>query len=83
MHLLVRRRRANRSNCDDRQRLSVRPVTAGDGEWRHMAAIVVLKEARMWRYKFNRFATAALVVAIVLAFAVPFVLRLISPLVGR
>lgn len=47
------------------------------------ATIVVVMEARMWRYRFNRFATAALVVAIVLAFGVPFVLRLISPLVGR
>jgi hypothetical protein len=48
-----------------------------------MATIVVHMEAQMWRYRFNRFATTALIVAVMLAFAVPFVLRLISPLVGR
>ena len=36
----------------------------------------------MWFHKVERLVTAALVVAIVLAFAVPFVLRLISPLFG-
>lgn len=46
------------------------------------APIVVLMEARMWFHKLERYATAALVVAIVLAFAVPFVLRLLSPLLG-
>jgi hypothetical protein len=40
-------------------------------------------EARMWFHKVERYAAAALVVAIVLAFAVPFVLRLMSPLLGR
>jgi hypothetical protein len=40
-------------------------------------------EARMWSHRSGRFVTAAVVVAAVLAFAVPIVLRLISPFVGR
>jgi hypothetical protein len=40
-------------------------------------------EARMWSHRFERLVTAALVVAAVLAFAVPIVLTLISPFAGR
>lgn len=36
----------------------------------------------MWFYRFERFVSAALVVAVVLAFAVPFVFGLISPILG-
>jgi len=45
--------------------------------------MVNFMEAGMSFHRFERFVTAALVVAVVLAFAVPFVLGLISPIVGR
>lgn len=40
-------------------------------------------EARMLFRRFERFVTAAVVVAVVLAFAVPFGLTLLSSFVGR
>jgi hypothetical protein len=40
-------------------------------------------EARMWSRRFERFVTAALVVAVVLAFAVPIALTLLAPRAGR
>jgi hypothetical protein len=40
-------------------------------------------EARMLFHRFERFVTAAIVVAVVLAFAIPFLLSLLSSLGGR
>ena len=45
--------------------------------------MVNFMEAGMWFHRVERFVTAALVVAAVLAFVVPFVFGLISPIVGR
>ena len=42
-----------------------------------------IMEARMLLRSFERLATAAIVITVVLGFAVPFVLALIAPFVGR
>jgi hypothetical protein len=42
-----------------------------------------LGRSGMWFRKFEHLVTAALVIGVVLAFAVPFVLTLISPFLGR
>jgi hypothetical protein len=72
-----------RQICDRRQRPAVRRVTAPGCEQGHMASMVNPWRRGMLFRSVERLVAAAVVVAVVLAFAVPFVLSLIGPFVGR
>jgi hypothetical protein len=63
----------------------VRHVIAPEEATRHTSAMINQQnmEAGMLFRNFDRLATAAVVVTAVLVFAVPFVLALLAPFVGR
>src|SRR5882672_1071237 len=73
------------AKCDGRHRLPVRHVTAPAEVTRHRSTIVNQRnmEAGMLLRNFVRLTSATIVVAVTLLFAVPFVLALVSPFIGK